>query len=155
MQEKISYPVELRNSTLLKLFIDLGFNARLIGNPNQPKIIIDNSFAISGFVKNSLYNFTSKPFNGFIIETINIYSNCLSRNDVLRLIESSEKRRLWKVAIIDDNVDELQYYVKTEDDVAHFSLDDARFFFTIESAISCQQYLTQKYSKIFSVSTFE
>lgn len=141
-----NYPVEGRNELLLQLFLDLGFDAKLIGNRNQPKIIINNSFAISGYVHNKLYHFTTKPFGGEAVKTINLnHENPISRLEVDQLIATCQKRQIWKVGLCDEKDGYTFYYVKTQDFVPYFAFDECRFFFDQEKAEDTHKYLSDKY----------
>jgi len=139
------YPVEARNIQLIDLFTSLGYDAKLIGNPNQPKIIIDSCYAISGYVHNRLYHFTTKPFGGNVVKTVDIRRPDIKRQELDDLIDSCEKRKLWKVGVAQQYCDKNLYYVKTEEKVPLFSFDDRRFFFDQIRAERCQQYLSNSF----------
>lgn len=143
---KTNYPVEERNDQLLKLFLNLGYDAKLIGNRNQPKIIIDRNFAISGFIKNRIYNFTSKPFGGDIVHTINLnHHDAITRLEIDQLIASCEKRQIWKVGLCEEYCGKTLYYVNTTEFIPYFAFDDCRFFFDAEKAEDAHKYLSEKF----------
>lgn len=151
---KTNYPIEERNKQLLNLFVTLGYNTKLIGNQNQPKIIIDNSFAISGFIKNRIYNFTSKPFGGDIVHSINLnHHDVISREEVDQLIATCQKRQIWKVGLCEEKGGKTLYYVNTNEFIPYFAFDDCRFFFDVEKAEDAHQYLSSKFGMCCFIET--
>jgi hypothetical protein len=153
---KNNYPVEERNEQLLQIFLKLGYDAKLIGNRNQPKIIIDNSFAISGYVHNKLYHFTDKPFGGVEVRTINLnHEDPISREEVDNLINSSEKRQIWKVGLCEEKSGKTFYYVNTRDKIPYFAFDDCRFFFDKTKAEEAHEYLSGQHGLACFIETQE
>ena len=149
-----NYPVQERNTELLALFVSLGYNAKLVGNPNQPKIIIDNNFAISGYVHNRLYHFVSKPFGGEIVRTISLtVDNPITREDVDALIASTEARPIWKLVVHNEEGPNM-YYTKTENFKPYFSTEDSRFFFDSDKAEDTIEYLKERFGIICWLETF-
>ena len=142
-----AYPIEERNQSLLNVFRNLGYDAKLVGNKNQPKIVINNDFAISGYVQNKLYHFTTKPFGGDIVQTIslNIFDP-ITKKDVDRLIEQTEKRKVWKIYVKqEDKKQNRLFYVKTDNFIPYFSTEDFRFFFDEQKVIETVEYLSSSY----------
>lgn len=134
------YPVQERNKLLLSFFERLGYNCKLVGNPNQPKIVIDDEFAISGYVHNKLYHFTTKPFGGVAVYTVNLtWCDDVTRDKIDELIAATEKRQLW--TICHDSL----HYVKTEQDIPYFSPVAKRFFFDEAKAIETFDWLSNKF----------
>lgn len=151
-----SFPIDKRNTQLHTFFESLGYNVKIIGNRNQPKVIIDDSFAISGFVKNNEYLFTTKPFHGDVITSVNIYESDMTRLDVDRLIAMSEKRRLWKLLLVDHTSEESSYnmfYSHTSNGISYFSDNDPKFFFNESDAISTRDWLTEKYGYVIAITS--
>ncbi len=57
-----NYPIIERNELLLSMFTSNGYNAKLIGDINQPAIVIDEDWAVPGYVHNKTYHFCNKPY---------------------------------------------------------------------------------------------
>lgn len=130
---KTNYPIVERNQLLLKLFTDNNFNAKLIGDPNQPAIVIDETYAIAGYVHNKTYHFCDKPFGGTEIHSIHLSENpTISRNKIQELIDGSEKRKLYKIKVKIG-----QYYMwfnNFRHGHLYFSPTDVRYYFSYAKA---------------------
>lgn len=136
-----TYPIDDRNDLLRKVFENLGYFVELVGDKNQPKIVINRSFAVSGFVKNKIFNFTTKPFGGTIVKTISLLvDNPISKEDLEELFINTQKREIWKLFIRSEDGTQL-FYIKTEDKIPYFSTWDNRYFFDLEKANQMAQYL--------------
>lgn len=144
-----NYPVEQRNAQLLSFFEQKGYaNVKVIGNPNQPKIIIDNEFAVSGFVKNRIYNFTTKPFGGEIVLSVNLNNpNEYSVQLINDTIDVNEKRKIY-FCELDSNMN--IYLSHTRGGHVYFSTTDPRIFFNYEDVESFNQHIEDNYD-IYSV----
>lgn len=140
-----NYPVEQRNAQLLNFFEVKGYtNVKVLGNPNQPKIIIDDEFAISGFVKNRIYNFTTKPFGGEVILSVNLNNpSDYSPQAISDVIESSEKRKIYFCEL--DTVHKM-YISHTRGGHVYYSSTDPRVFFNLEDAESFADHIENNYS---------
>lgn len=143
--QNTAYPIDERNDLLRRVFENLGYFVELVGDKNQPKIVINKSFAISGFVKNKLFNFTSKPFGGTIVKTISLLvDNPLTREELDHLINSTEKREIWKIFVrLEDGTK--MYYIKTEEKIPYFSTKDNRYFFDFEKVSQMAEYLANTF----------
>lgn len=131
-----NYPIEERNNQLLMLFTNLGFDVKLIGDKNQPKIVFADEFVISGFVKNRLYNFTTKPFGGDVIRIVNLNKPNITKNEILDILKNNTQRRFFRLRTTEE-----LFYIKTENKIPLFSFTDSRYFFYKERALNTQKYL--------------
>lgn len=136
--DKTSYPIHHRNDQLKQMFLNLGLDVKLIGDFNQPKIIVNDDYAISGFVQNRLYHFTTKPFQGQIVRTVNLNEPDLSINELHDLLHENDQRRFWKLA---HSENDSLFYLKTENNVALFAFTDARYWFDRDRVIDTKKYL--------------
>ena len=89
-----------RNRLLKKFFTDRGFDVELIGDQNQPAVIVKNFgelFAVGAHVKNFKYNFTNIPFNGHIVKSVDLNQEeeLFSRQDLIEIIENTEQREVY------------------------------------------------------------
>lgn len=149
-----TYPIDERNELLLKMFENLGFSAKLIGNKNQPKIVIDDSWSISGYVHNKLYHFTTKPFNGEVVKTVSLtLRNPITREELDAIIASTQYRQVWKLSI--EASIPAMFYVKTENFTPIFAPSNCRFFFDLEKTLETQKYLFEHHKIMTSIHTTE
>lgn len=144
------YPIKHRNHQLHNLFCNLGFDVRLIGDHNQPKIIIDNSFAVSGFVKNRIFNFTTKPFGGEVIRSVNLNTPNISKREIDILFSTNSQRPYYKIHLINTKL----YYLKTENAEPLFSVSDSRFFFDKHKATKTIEYLKNLFDLNLELKTY-
>lgn len=138
---KVSYPVKERNNLIIEFFNYHGLKIeKLIGDENQPKIILSDFKSVSGFVKNKIYNFTTKQFGGEVIYSVNLAEKEKEDSVHLRkIIESSERKKVYRLKIYLSDM----YYVKTENYVPYFSKIEARYYFDFAKAAETQTYLSQ------------
>jgi len=139
---KTNYPIVERNELLLKMFTENGFDAKLIGNPNQPAIIIDGKYAIAGYVHNRMYHFTNKPFGGYEIHSVHLTENpSISRAKIEELIERSEKRKLYLIEVLLG--DHRLYFNNFRNENFYFSDNDIRYYFSYEKAKEMTEMLNR------------
>lgn len=139
-----NYPIAERNELLLKMFTENGFNAQLVGNPNQPAIVINGEFAVSGYVHNKLYHFTDKPFGGSEVHTVQLSENpIISKSKILELIESSESRKLYKIVVDFGNTD--MFFNNYRNENFYFSATDARYYFSYQKAEEMLDIINESY----------
>lgn len=136
------YPIEERNKLLLEFFTNRGFDCKLLGNINQPKLVIDDTYAISGYVHNKLYHFTSKPFGGEVVYTVNLtFCEDVTKDKIASIIDSTSKRTIWKIVTTEG-----LYYVRTELNQPLFSPVGTRFFFDKLKAEETFDWLVSAFS---------
>lgn len=137
---KTSYPVAERNELLLHTFTSNGFDAQLVGNPNQPAVVIDGTYAIAGYVHNKLYHFCDKPFGGSEIHSVHLTENpSISRTKILELINISEPRKLHKIQV--DFGAHALWFNNHRNDNFYFSDNDVRYFFSYAKATEALELL--------------
>lgn len=133
-KNKTDYPVKTRNIMLLNMFRQHNISAQLVGDINQPSIVIDGNFAISGFVKNRIYNFTNKPFGGFIVDSIYLNEETeITKTEIQEFVYVSEVRKLWKIQVCVFGKEPVYLY-SIDNNKVLFSLYDAKYFFSEEKA---------------------
>lgn len=137
-----------RNIILQELFECNGFVIKLIGDNNQPAIVIFNyherPFVISGFVKNFIFKLTTKPYNGTIVNSIRLRRDQLTghRDMIIDHIESSESRPVYRIQCTEHS-DMFFNSVKMHSGVNHiyWSTSDQRLYISRQRAESMQQYI--------------
>lgn len=138
-----NYPIKERNEMLICFFEGLGYEVKLLGDRNQPKVIItigSKSFVVSGYVKNKLYNFTTEPFGGTEVLTINLNDTSnIKREDIDNIFKNNKQRNYFTIRLKGSDI----YYLKTEDNNILFSSTDKRYFFDKEKAQSTLDYLAK------------
>ncbi|BBI90570.1 hypothetical protein HYO65_gp178 [Tenacibaculum phage PTm1] len=140
MKNKSNYPIKERNEALLNMFTSNGFNAQLVGDINQPAIVIDGKYAIAGYVHNKVYNFCDKPFGGTEIHSVTLSENPnISRTKILELIQKSEVRKLYKIKVNFGN--QSLWYANHRNDHIYFSPTDTRYFFSHQNALNALNML--------------
>ena len=136
------YPVEHRNAQLKSIFENAGYAVKLIGDYNQPKIIINEQFAVSGYVQNRLYHFTTESFGGEVIRTINLNRPDLSKTELAEIFANNIQRKFWRLALSNDND---CYFVKTEKNIPLFAFNDSRYWFDKQKALITKKYLSEDF----------
>lgn len=137
------YPIDQRNKQLQLLFENAGFSTKLIGDCNQPKIIINDMFAVSGYVHNRLYHFTSKPFGGEIVRTVNLHDVDITASEIAKIFDSIEQRRFFRLVL---KTDEKCFFLKTENSIPMFAFNDSRFWFDEQKASQTKKYLFEDFN---------
>lgn len=128
-----NYPIQERNELLLAMFTSNGYNAQLIGDINQPAIVIDEKYAIAGYVHNKTYHFCDKPFGGTEIHTVQLSENpSISRSKIEELIANSEVRKLYKIRV--KFGDQSLWFANHRNDKIYFSPDDVHYYFSYKKA---------------------
>jgi hypothetical protein len=112
---------------LVDFFTYLGYeNVKLIGDENQPKVILDDITSVNGFVKNKLYNFTNKQFGGEVVYTVNLRKlEDISLATIESILSTYERKKVYAIMS-----EEQLFYVRTEKFVPQFSVNEKRYFFT-------------------------
>jgi hypothetical protein len=141
---KHQYPILERNNLLFDFFKYLGFqNVKLLGDENQPKIILDDMKAVSGFVKNKYYNFTDKPFGGNVVYTINLQEKEHENIDYVRtIIHQAERRIIYRLLVDNSSF----FFCKIENNIPYFSNIDARYYFEKAKADRMKDYLQKEHN---------
>ena len=141
---KMCYPIQQRNVQLKTFFKSFGFEVKLIGDYNQPIIVINDDYAVSGFVQNRLYHFTTKPFGGNIVRTVNLNEPDLTKSDLDDILSSNEQKRFWRLSVKCKN--NLIYYLKTERGIPLFANNDSRYWFKYDRVIEYKKYLAESFN---------
>lgn len=145
-----------RNRLLEHMFKSNDFNVKLIGDKNQPAVIILNyldraPFAIAGFVKNFKYNFTTKPFNGSITGTVYLteFEVNVTRGTIVEMIERNEHREAYMLRM-QNTEDEPMYlsYLNHDSKHLYWSKTDPRYFLDKEKAESQKDLLEFNYNEV-------
>lgn len=98
MTSKLNTMISTRNVLLGEFFEANGFEVKLLGDKNQPAIILNDSICVSGYVKNFDYNFTSKIYNGDVIHTIKLETQTnIDPKKVRECIKGSEHRNMFRI----------------------------------------------------------
>lgn len=141
-KEQIKDIVARRNDKLAAFLNDLSSytqkSFRLIGDENNPKIIIDDKYALSAYVSNFYLHFTDSYYNGHIIHTIKLMKDM--RYDIDSLVDilnRCELKELYKVKHIKAEMyitgyNKTKDYKKTMFPV--FSVCEPRVYFSREKA---------------------
>lgn len=133
MKKTTNYPIRERNELLLAMFTTNGFDAQLVGDLNQPAIVIEGKYAIAGYVHNKLYHFCDQAFGGTEIFTIQLSENpSISRAKILDLIEKSTVRKLYKIKSYFDQ--HSMWFANHRNGNIYFSPDDVRYYFSYKKA---------------------
>ena len=97
--------VTRRNNLLLEYLSKINHQVKLIGNPETPAIIVDNSYCLSAYVHNFDLNFVDEPKSGNIKATFKLRSNrFLSSEDFKNLIAGIKQRSIYKIQYKDTNL---------------------------------------------------
>jgi hypothetical protein len=140
-----------RNVKLKDIFTEiLDCYVTVIGDPNQPVIIVhynDSLFAIGGFVKNFVYNFTTKPYGGSIVRSINLNDPDLTKYELLEILRSNEQRQVYLVLHSDyDNLAFSSFAEKSGETHVYFSYTDPRYFLSAEKAEETVKLLASEHN---------
>lgn len=78
------------------LFKNLGFKVRLIGNPNTPAIIVDESICVSAYMHNFNLIFTDIPSHGNQIYKLKLEHNPnIIADEIYRVLMTSQHRPVF------------------------------------------------------------
>lgn len=87
-----------RKIRLEQFFKTLGFGVRLIGNPNTPAIILDESICVSAFVHNFNLIFTNQPSQGAHLLKLKLeHEPQFNLDEVFRVLLASEHRPVFGI----------------------------------------------------------
>ncbi len=87
-----------RKIRLEKFFKDIGFKVRLIGNPNTPAIILEESICVSAYVHNFDLIFTDVPSHGKHIYKVKLEQNPLvDIDEIYRVLMISTHRPVYSI----------------------------------------------------------
>lgn len=142
--------VILRRNNLLQKFFNKIFpnNIIIIGNPNAPAIVYDNSLCLSCYVHNFELRFTDAPDKGKVIYTVKLQPDQkYDTQEVLKWFKECSHRPMYKIAVnntkpklflsgynfLDRNNKDGKYPV--------FSLHHPKVYFTKEKALEIAQSL--------------
>lgn len=90
--------IERRNGRLESFFKKLSNHIRLIGDPENPAIIVDNTICLSAYVRNFDLNFTDQPEKAAIISTYKLkLGSCITQEEFDGYLNDYSHRRVYKV----------------------------------------------------------
>ena len=97
--EELRDIVERRNKFLTIAFSELKDQIRIIGNPQAPAILFNDTIIISCYVKNFNLHFTNKPYDGEIVSTYKLKSGfVLSKQTIKNHLKESEHRKIFRIS---------------------------------------------------------
>ena len=154
--EPLEKVLKRREERIKRMFFNNGFEVRLIGDPQKPAIIIDDTYILSGYVHNFNFHFTSKPFGGEIIKTIKLHANPeVAFEEIKSLLVNYEHRHAWKIALYTQ--DQLLYLVgynylnrdQKEGRYPVFARHNPKIYFTQEKAEEVSAILNEENYETF------
>jgi hypothetical protein len=121
-KESLEEMVTRRNKRLVSLFTKNDINVRLVGDPQKPAIIMDESIVISCFVKNFNLNFTKEPFSDEIVNTVKLkHEPDITKYELEQIIEICKHRPVYKLQLKNTNLFLVGYnYMNSEDSVGRY-----------------------------------
>lgn len=140
-----------RNILLKEFFSKRGLDAILIGDYNQPAIVIRSEpslFAVGGFVKNFQYNFTNIPFGGHVIMSINLNSENedFTSVDILNIFDEYDQRPVY---VLKNEANSMLLFSsitdKSDESHIYWSETDPRYFLSFEKAEEIRAQLLDEY----------
>lgn len=149
-----------RNALLKKFFTSRGFNVTLIGDYNQPVVIVrddsDVLFAVGGYVKNFMYHFTDIPFGGHSILSVNLNSDNddITYDMIADIFEKNEQRNVYVLQHAED--ESLLFSIvadKSGESHVYWSKTDPRYFLSIEKAKDTADHLKSEFNINTRIST--
>lgn len=132
-----------RNRLIGVFFECIGFDQgeiRVIGSLHNPAVVYKDSMALSCYVKGHDLIFTSKQFGGRALARIDLVSAILPMNkrDLVRILEQSEHRPIYKVEHGDTGLYVCGYSTVTEKGVQKrepvFGTHGCKLYFSESSA---------------------
>ncbi len=104
--------LEKRNAKFLKLFVDLGFDVRIIGKPDAPCMIYKDKFVLSCHMHKNNVVFTDKSHKGQTLCTISLegekpevvypkesIGSEITKAFIQGIIDSAEHRQCFRIII--------------------------------------------------------
>ncbi len=121
-KESLEEMVTRRNKRLISLFTRNNINVRLVGDPQKPAIILDESTVISCFVKNFNLNFTREPFSDEIVSSVKLkHDPDISKLELEQILETCKHRPVFKLQLENTNLYLVGYnYMNSEDSVGRY-----------------------------------
>jgi len=90
--------VERRNILLEQAFSELKDQVRIIGNPQSPAILFNDSIIISSYVKNFNLYFTDKPYEGKVVGEYKLRKDFILPKEKIKLfLKASEHRKIYRI----------------------------------------------------------
>lgn len=87
-----------RNKRIVKFFEKAGLKVRLIGRPDTPAIIWNESFVLSAYAHNFYLRFTDVPHNGNIVKEYKLRVDTeVVPSEIIEILNSSTHRPVYKV----------------------------------------------------------
>jgi hypothetical protein len=101
-KEELPDVIVRRNKRLSDFFKLLGLNVKVIGNVNNPPMIINDEFILNAYVHNFELRFTDSPNQGNVLYIVKLTEKPLfDKNKILSAINDYEKRPVFKVYLKD------------------------------------------------------
>lgn len=120
--ETLEEMVARRNRRLVTVFTSNGVNVRLVGNPEKPAVVQDESVLLSCFVKNFNLYFTKEPFSDEIIKAVKLKSEPeITRYELIETLDMCKHRPVYKVKLAGTDLYLVGYnYLNQEDSVGRY-----------------------------------
>lgn len=120
--EPLEKLVARRNKRLITIFTSNGVNVRLVGNPEKPAVIMDESTLLSCYVKNFDLHFTKEPFSDEIVKTVKLkHEPDVTKFEIEEVIEMCKHRPVYKVGLRNSELYLVGYnYLNPEDSVGRY-----------------------------------
>lgn len=131
------------NNVKKELFGISSGNFRLIGSPNQPKIVLNNSVTFSIFVKNFKLFVSNEFGNGDIQAVFNIGK--LTEIDKAQVKKCNGKFKTKYVLKLQDKITGMYFSCLNSHNHAMYTNDDPRLYTVRETAESYVEMLKTKY----------
>lgn len=121
-KESLEEMVTRRNKRLVSLFTKNNVSVRLVGDPQKPAVIMDESIVISCFVKNFNLNFTKEPFSDEIVSTVKLkHEPDITKYELEQILEICKHRPVYKLKLKESNLFLVGYnYMNSEDSVGRY-----------------------------------
>lgn len=142
-----------RNQLLLEFFKSKGFETKVLGDTNQPIVIIEQGksrIAISAHVKNFEYCFTDKPFHGVVTHQFNLYNKGseLTYDDLFNILTTNVQRDVYALEHpICKGLFFSYISYRTGSPRLYWSKDDPKYFVSLQKARKVIDELSNMYNE--------
>lgn len=127
--------IKRRNDRLLSLFTDADINVRLIGKPDTPAIVWEDSYILSAYVHNFYLKFTDKPYDSEVVKEYKLKVDTKpSCEELTELIKGNAHRPAYRINLGDMFL--VGYNYNPTDDSLYpvFARYNPKIYFTKEKA---------------------
>ena len=148
-EESIDEMVARRNKRILKLFTNLGYNIRLVGDVQKPSIVLDEMVVLSCYAKNFELHFTKEPFSNEIVKSFKLNSDIeVSNLELQEAIELGSHRPVYKIRLTGTEMFLVGYnYLNSEDAIGRypvFAKHKPKVYFDKEYTIRLAENLAEE-----------